>query len=117
MIVRYIQYNRLHPSLEQFISKMNETMYRKYASDLLNRLLRASDFDMEESLRRTIAIFRLTGIPEKEHITGIYRSDFNGIRKDWQLSELACSLIILTSDSSDREMKNIQDDLLDYLGL
>lgn len=117
MIVRYIQYNRLHPSLELFISKMNEMMYRKYASDLLKQLVRTTDFDMEDSLRRTIAIFRLTGIPEKEHITGIYRSDFNGIHKDWQLSELACSLIILSADSADREVKNIQDDLLNYLGL
>lgn len=117
MIVRYIQYNRLHPSLELFISRMNEMMYRKYASDLFNRLLRTSDFDMEESLRRTIAIFRLTGISEREHITGIYRSDYNGIRKDWQLSELACSLIILTADSADREVINIQEELLNYLGL
>lgn len=117
MIVKYVQYNQLDPAIERFISRMNEIMYREYASDLLNQLLQTSDFDMDDSLRRTIAIFRLTGIPEKEHITGVYRSDFNGIHKDWQLSELACSLIILTADSADREVKNIQNDLLNYLGL
>jgi hypothetical protein len=117
MIVKYVQYNHLDPAIELFVNRMNEMMHRNYASELLNQLLRASDFDMEEPLRRTVAIFRLTGIPEREHISGIYRSDFNGIHKDWQLSELACSLIILTSDSVDQRVKNIQDDLLDYLGL
>jgi hypothetical protein len=117
MIVKYVQYNHLDPALELFVSRMNEMMYRNYASELLNSLLQSPDFDIENSVKRMIAVFRLTGIPIREHITAIYRSDFNGIRKDWKLSELACSLVILTSDSADLQVKNIQNDLLDYLGL
>ena len=117
MIVKYVQYNHLDPVFELFVRRMNEMMYRNYASELLNNLLQSSDFDIENSVKRTIAVFRLTGIPIREHITAIYRSDFNGIRKDWKLSELACSLVILTSDPADRKVKSIQDELLDYLGL
>ena len=117
MIVKYVQYNHLDPVFELFVRRMNEMMYRNYASELLNNLLQSSDFDIENSVKRTIAVFRLTGIPIREHITAIYRSDFNGIRKDWKLSELACSLVILTSDPADRRVKSFQDELLDYLGL
>ncbi len=117
MLVKYAQYNRLDPALELFISRMNEMMYRHYASELLHRLLRSSGFDMEDSVKRTIAVFRLTGIPLQEHISSIYRSDRNGIRKDWRLSELACSLIILTSDAASVEVKQIQHELLEFYGL
>jgi len=117
MIVKYYQYERLDPSVELFIRRMNELKYRNFAAKLLDRLLHSPDFNMEDSVKRTIAIFRLMGIPVREHISGIYRSDYNGIRKDWKLSEFACSLIILTSDSSKIQVKDIQNELLDYLGL
>ena len=117
MLVKYYQYQHPEPLLELFISRMNEMMYSRYASELLNHLLRASDFDMENSVRKAIAVFRLTGIPVQEHIRGIYRSDFNGIRKDWRLSELACSLIILSSESMDARGNKTKDDLLEFLGL
>jgi len=117
MLAKYYTYNHLAPALELFISRMNEMMYRHYASELLNSLLRSSEFDMEDSVKRTIAVFRLTGIPEQEHISGIYCSAYNGIRKDWRLSELACSLVILTSGSANSKVKQIQQELLDFYGL
>lgn len=117
MLVKYYQYQHPGPALEQFISRMNEMLYSHYASELLNRMLRAPGFDMEDSVRKTIAIFRLTGIPVQDHIRVIYRSDINGIRKDWRLSELACSLIILSSESTDARGNKTKDDLLEFLGL
>ena len=117
MLVKYYQYQHPGPALELFISRMNEMLYSHYASELLNRLLLSSKFDMENSVRKAIAIFRLTGIPVQEHIRGIYRSDFNGTRKDWRLSELACSLIILSSDSKIETVNNSKEDLLEFLGL
>lgn len=117
MLVKYYQYNRPGPALDLFISRMNERMYSHYASELLNSLLCSGEFDMEDSVKRTIAIFRLTGIPVHEHIAGVYCSDCKGIRRDWQLSELACSLIILTSDAAGSEVRNSKEDLLNFLGL
>jgi len=117
MLVKYYQFQHPEPLFELFISRMNEMMYGRYASELLNHLLCASDFDMENSVRKAIAVFRLTGIPVQEHIRGIYRSDFNGIRKDWCLSELACSLIILCSDAKGDMINTTKEDLLDVLGL
>lgn len=117
MIAKYYHYNHLEPELELFIDKMNEMKYRNYASNLLNRVHHSPEFDMEDSVKRAIAIFRLTGIPVHEHISGVYRSDCNGLKKDWLLSEMACSLIILTSGSTSLEVKDIQKDLLNFLGL
>ena len=116
MIVKYMEYIQLEPALELFVSRMNELEYRNYASKMLNKLLQSTDFDLENSLKRTIAVFRLTGIPIREHITAVYRSDFGGIRKDWELSELACSVVILSLDSSEQQVRNIQESLMEYLG-
>lgn len=116
MLVKYYQYNRPGPALELFISRMNEMVYSHYASKLLNSLLCSSKLDLEDSIKKAVAIFRLTGIPVQEHICGIYRSDFKGIRKDWQLSELACSLIILTSNATNEKVKEIQNELLEFYG-
>ncbi len=117
MLVKYYQYNHPEPALDLFIGRMKEMMYSRYASELLNGLIQSQGFDMEDSVRKAIAVFRLTGIPVQEHIHSIYRSDFNGVRKDWMLSELACSLIILTSVDSDFDVRNTKDELLSFLGL
>lgn len=117
MLAKYYPYSHLDPALELFISRMNEMTYRHYASELLSSLIRSSEFDLEDSVKRTIAIFRITGIPVHEHISPIYRSDCNGIRKDWRFSELACSLVILTSGAANSEVKQIQNELLDFYGL
>ncbi len=117
MLAKYHQYNLLNPALEQFMSRMNERIYSRYASDLLDHLLRSAEFDMDNSVKKTIAVFRMTGIPVHEHICSIYRSYSQGIRKDWRLSELACSLIILTSDSTSSKIREVQNELLDFYGL
>jgi hypothetical protein len=117
MLAKYYQYNHLSPALKQFMSRMNELIYSRYASDLLNNLLRSPEFDMDNSVKKTIAVFRITGIPVQEHICCVYRSDSRGIRKDWRLSELACSLIILTSDSTSNKIREVQNELLDFYGL
>ena len=117
MLVKYNQYNYLEPELEELIDRLNEMVYRNYASNVLRNLLRTSDFNMEESVKRVVAILRLTGIPVQKHITCIYRSHHQGIRKDWQMSELACSLVILNSHSTNQEIKDIQDEFLQSFGL
>ena len=117
MLVKYYQYSHLAPALELFHKRMKEMMYRHYASELLNNMLSIAEFDMEDSVKRATAVFRLAGIPVQEHISGIYRVDCNGIRKDWRLSELACSLVILTAGSANSKVKHIQDELREFYGL
>jgi predicted metallo-beta-lactamase superfamily hydrolase len=117
MLVRYYHYNHLEPAIEQFMSSMNENMHINYASKLLDSLIKSPEFDMEDSVKKAIAVFRLTGIPVHEHISGIYCSDGIRIRKNWRLSELACSVVILTSDVTNNEARVIKDRLINYLGL
>lgn len=117
MIANYYQYNRLSPEIEFFINRMNEMKYRYYASELLGRLLHSPDFDMDDAVKRAIAIFQLTGIPVQEHIWGIYRSEPDGARRDWRLSELACGIIILSSSPANSNIDSVQRDLLSCLGL
>jgi len=94
---------------------MNELNYRYYASDLLNRLMRTEDFDLEASVRKAIAILRITGVPVQQHICCIYRSANQYTQRDWKLSELACSLIIISAEPVNREIKSVQESFLDFL--
>lgn len=117
MIIPYYQYNRMDPAMEHFIRRMNEIRYRNYAGELLASLMQSPGFNMEELVKKTVAILRLTGTPVQEHITCVYRSDLNGIRKDWKLSGLACSIIILAADSSADKVREIQDELIHFAEL
>ncbi len=117
MIARYSQYNQLSPAIEVFLSRMNDLRYRYYASDLLQSYLHAQNSNIESSIRRAIAIMRLTGLPANQHFKRIYRSDIQGLSGDWRLSELACGLIILSFDETNDDAWQIQQSFLSYLGL
>lgn len=117
MIARYSQYNQLSAAIEVFLSRMNDLRYRYYASDLLQSYLHAQNSNMESSIRRAIAIMRLTGLPANQHFKRIYRSEVRGILCDWKLSGLACGLIILSFDETNDDAWQIQQSFLRYLGL
>lgn len=117
MIPKYYEYDHLHPVIELFISRMNDLNYRYYASELLCSLLHSADFDLDISIRKAITILRLTGIPVHEHFSRVYRSGSSGIKYDWKLSELACSLIIMSYESPNAEIEEFQRALMDYLGV
>jgi hypothetical protein len=116
-VAEYHEYNRINRVIETFLSRMHERNYRYYASDLLHSMMHSPDFDLEGSVRRATAILRLTGIPVQEHFSCIYRSGSQGIRRDWKLSELACSLMILSYDTPDTEFRELRHALLHYLGV
>ncbi|MGQ1786272.1 MULTISPECIES: hypothetical protein [unclassified Saccharicrinis] len=117
MIARYSQYNHLNPAIEIFLSRMNDLRYRYYASELLQSYLHAHHNNIESSIRRAIAIMRLTGLPANQHFRRIYRSGVSGLTGDWKLSELACGLIILSFDETHNDAYQIQQSFLKYLGL
>jgi hypothetical protein len=117
MIARYYEYNHMDPIIETFVSGMNELKYRYYASELLRKLLHSADFNAEASIRKAIAILKLTGVPVQNHFQCIYRSDASGIRRDWKMSDLACSLIIIIYDSPNAEIEEYRQALMDYMGV
>lgn len=117
MIARYSQYNQSNPAIEIFLTRMNDLRYRYYASDLLKSYLQTQNNNIESSIRRAIAIMRLTGLPANQHFRRIYRSDSRGLFGDWRLSELACGLIILSLDETNSDAYQIQKSFIRYLGL
>ena len=117
MLARYYEYNHTDPMIEMFISGMNELKYRYYASELLRRMVHSADIDLDASVRRAIAVLKLTGLPVQEHISCVYRSDRSGVNRDWRLSELACSIIIISYESSSDEIEEYRQALLRYLGI
>jgi hypothetical protein len=117
MLARYYEYNYTDPVIESFFSRINDLNYRYYASELLNRLMQSEDFNFEASVRKAIAILRLTGVPVQEHFSCIYRSADRGMRRDWKMTELACSLMIISARAENQEIEEIQQALLHYLGI
>lgn len=117
MLARYYEYNYTDPVIESFFSRINDLNYRYYASELLNRLMKSDDFNFEASVRKAIAILRLTSVPVQEHFSCIYRSAYHGMRRDWKMSELASSLVIISAEPQNREIEEIQQALMGYLGI
>jgi hypothetical protein len=116
-IATHYQYDHPSQELEWFIQRMHDLQYKYYASDLLCSIRHSPEFNMEASVRRAIAVMRLTGIPVQEHFTPVYRSEPFGIRRDWRLSEMASGLVILVCESREREIQKVQQALLRYLGI
>ena len=79
--------------------------------------MQSDDFNFEASVRKAIAILRLTGIPVQEHFSCIYRSADCGMRRDWKMSELACSLVVISAEPINHEVEEMQLALIDYLGI
>ncbi len=115
---KYYEYDRLHPVIELFLSRMNELNYRYYASELLRSISGTAESDLYASMRRAIAILRLTGVPVQNHFLRVYRcAGPSKVRQDWKLSELACSLIILSYESPDTEIEKFRQAIIHYLGV
>jgi len=117
MITRYYQYQELSPALEDFIDKVNTLRYRYYASELMERLLASPDFDLELEVRKALAICKLAEIPVQKHFRCVYRYGRSGLTRDWKLSELASSIIIVSHDSPDKEIRELQQVFIRRLGL
>jgi len=117
MLAKYYEYNYTDPIIELFLDRMNDLNYRYYASELLDRLMHSDDFDFNASIRKAIAILRLTGVPVQQHFSCIYRSAARGMQRDWKLSELACSLVIISAEPENQEIEKIQQALMGYLGI
>ena len=117
MLARYYEYNYTDPLIEAFLSRMNDLNYRYYASELLDQLAQIDEFNFEKAVRRAIAILRLTGVPVQRHFSCIYRSAPHETRRDWKISELGCSLVIMSSEPASKEIREMQFALMNYLGL
>lgn len=115
MLARYYEYNYTDPVIEAFVSRMNDLNYRYYASELLDQMMQSDDFNFNAAVRKAIAILRLTGVPVQQHFSCIYRSTVKGTKRDWKMSDLGCSLVIISAQPSTPEIEEIQQELMHHL--
>ncbi len=113
----YSSYERTNPYLKDFAERVNALRYRYYASELLSRLVRTPDFDLDKAVRKAVVICKLAGIPVNEHFTAIYRSEKTVLIRDWKFSDLACGFVIISYNANSDETREIQEALIRYMGL
>ncbi|MFH5832682.1 hypothetical protein ACG2F4_15005 [Halalkalibaculum sp. DA3122] len=90
-----------------------------YASDLLQVEDDKAKI-VENSVQRTIEIFKTLNLPIGDHFYRIYRGNPDYIYKDWKLSELACIYMMMNGDPTDlsnlaRQQTNLIDQMLQYM--
>ena len=69
-----------------------------YASDILERMGDISAEDFADSLFRTFKICAALDIPINDNFKKTYRYDGEKMITDWQLSSLACYLLMLNGN-------------------
>ncbi len=116
-ITYYYQYGQPDPGIRDFINRVNDMRYTYYASELLKKLVQSPDFDFEQAVRKAIVICKMAGLPVQEHFTAVYRSEHDGIARDWKLSELACGFILVSFHPASDEGEEIQQAFIRYNGL
>jgi hypothetical protein len=117
MLPVYYYDNFSIPGIDQFLERANDIKFRYYISELMNRLTNTPGFEMDFAIRKAITICRLANIPVNEHFKLVFRSEEGCVSRDWKLSDLACCIIIISSNSTDKYIKDIQEQLLAYIGL
>ena len=79
-----------------------------YASEVMERLGDISANDFAETLLRTMKICSALDIPINDNFKKIYRYDGEKMITDWQLSPLACYLLLLNGNPMNPAVAKIQ---------
>ena len=69
-----------------------------YASELMEKMDISNADDMSDTLFRTMKICAALDIPISDHFKKIYRYDGEQMITDWQMSALACYLMMLNGN-------------------
>lgn len=79
-----------------------------YASDIMERMGDVSADDFAETLLRTMKICSALEIPIPDNFKKVYRFDGENLITDWQLSSLACYLLLLNGNPSNPSVAKVQ---------
>lgn len=79
-----------------------------YASEIAERMGEASTNDFSDTLFRTFKICSALDIPIDENFKKIYRYDGQQMVMDWQLSSLACYLLMLNGNPTNPSVAKVQ---------
>ena len=110
-------YNKYHFSVIKNFSDLIRT--RKcvyYASDFLQLDVHKHSAEVEDSVQRTLEVFKTLDVSTEEHFFVVYRCDSNIVYKDWRLSELACLYMMVDGDPTDlQSLAHQQTELIDQI--
>lgn len=79
-----------------------------YASEIAERMGEVSTNDFSDTLFRTFKICSALDIPIDENFKKIYRYDGQQMVMDWQLSSLACYLLMLNGNPMNPSVAKVQ---------
>jgi hypothetical protein len=92
--------------------QIRQTRHRKkleyYASEILVRMGETTNEDYENTLFRTFKICSALDISINENFKKVYRYDGEKMITDWQLSPLACYLLMLNGNPMNPSVAKIQ---------
>jgi hypothetical protein len=92
--------------------QIRQTRHRKkleyYASEILVRMGETTNEDYENTLFRTFKICSSLDISINENFKKVYRYDGEKMITDWQLSPLACYLLMLNGNPMNPSVAKIQ---------
>ena len=68
--------------------------------------------EMDRALLRTIQVCRSLDIPLDRNFLMVYRNDGRDLLRDWKLSNLACSLLLLNANTANEIVARTQIELI-----
>jgi hypothetical protein len=96
MLIEYYKSQLLSLEIEYFANCCSEIELKFYASNILPRFGISEQTDFELVITKAAALCQITNIPVSKHFKVIYRENNKHLIKDWKLSKLACSIILIS---------------------
>lgn len=116
----HLMYNEYRfEGITRFMDILRTRKCTRYASDFLQ--VDEDDIPMvEDSVKRTMEIFKTLQVPIEDHFYKIYRGRSPFVYKDWKLSELACIYMLMNGDPTDvsnlaHQQNSLIDQMLTYI--
>lgn len=101
-------YDPLEDYLNEFNRQKNVVELRYYASDVIESLGLIEDKELQIAVNRALNICSSLHISIDENFRTIYRFNGNNLITDWKISTLACYLITINANPSNRKVAEAQ---------
>jgi hypothetical protein len=97
------------------VSRWNRVPLRYLAGCLQEDLGYKDEAELQQALSRTFDVCCLMHIPIRDHFRQVWVCDRNGLRTDWQLSDLGLYLLLVNGNSCNPHVARAQLFLLGKL--
>lgn len=95
-----------------FLEGVQDQKLTYTASELQDMLGYRQLKQLDEAVRRAMAVCRAQHLPLEEHFKPVYCSMEHDLQRDWRLSPLAYALVLLNADPAHPEVARLQLRLL-----